>query len=184
MSLSWPKTPVLARLHLPQAANAARIFGLYPRKGAIAVGSDADIALWDPGHRRTIDGAYMQSRSGYSVYDGWQVQGWPRFVIRRGQVAFADGQITTRPGDGQWLPRDRTAGTLPCPSPSTPISAPAPPRSRATRRPSAVPAYRPSRSLADLGWTHAEAESVFLGPVSVTRARRPVGRAPAPALPG
>jgi len=107
------------------AANAARIFGLYPRKGAIAAGSDADIALWDPGHRRTIDGAHMQSRSGYSVYDGWQVQGWPRFVIRRGQVAFADGQITTRPGDGEWLPRNRTAGILP-PRPDADFSSPSP----------------------------------------------------------
>jgi dihydropyrimidinase len=90
------------------SANAARIFGLYPRKGAIAVGSDADIALWDPGHRRTIDGAHMQSRSGYSVYDGWQVQGWPRFVLRRGQLVLADGQLTARPGDGQWLRRGAT----------------------------------------------------------------------------
>ncbi len=95
------------------SANAARIFGLYPRKGAIASGSDADIALWDPGHRRTIDGACMQSLSGYSVYDGRQVQGWPRFVGRRGQVVLADGQITARPGDGQWLRRNRTAGVLP-----------------------------------------------------------------------
>jgi dihydropyrimidinase len=87
------------------SANAARVFGLYPRKGAIAVGSDADIALWDPGHRRTIDGARMQSLSGYSVYDGWRVQGWPRFVVRRGQLVLADGQITARPGDGQWLRR-------------------------------------------------------------------------------
>ncbi len=90
------------------SANAARIFGLYPRKGAIAVGSDADIALWDPGHRRTIDGAHMQSRSGYSVYDGWQVQGWPRFVLRRGQLVLTDGQLTARPGDGQWLRRNGT----------------------------------------------------------------------------
>jgi len=88
------------------SANAARIFGLYPRKGAIAVGSDADIALWDPGHRRTIDGAHMQSLSGYSVYDGWQVQGWPRFVVRRGQLVLTDGQVTARPGDGQWLRRN------------------------------------------------------------------------------
>jgi dihydropyrimidinase len=87
------------------SANAARIFGLYPRKGAIAVGSDADIALWDPGCRRTIDGASMQSRAGYSVYDGWQVQGWPRFVVRRGQLVLADGQIRARPGDGEWLRR-------------------------------------------------------------------------------
>ena len=95
------------------SANAARIFGLYPRKGAIAVGSDADIALWDPGHRRTIDGARMQSLSGYSVYDGWQVQGWPRFVVRRGQLVLADGEITARPGDGEWLRRNGTAGMLP-----------------------------------------------------------------------
>ncbi|HEY0932588.1 MAG TPA: amidohydrolase family protein [Trebonia sp.] len=87
------------------SANAARIFGLYPRKGAIAVGSDADIALWDPGHRRTIDGARMESRSGYSVYDGHQVRGWPRFVLRRGQVVLADGEITARPGEGEWLRR-------------------------------------------------------------------------------
>jgi dihydropyrimidinase len=90
------------------SANAARIFSLYPRKGAIAVGSDADIALWDPGHRRTIDGAHMQSRSGYSVYDGWQVQGWPRSVLRRGQLVLADNQLTARPGDGQWLRRNGT----------------------------------------------------------------------------
>jgi dihydropyrimidinase len=88
------------------SANAARIFGLYPRKGVLAVGSDADIALWDPGHRHTIDGARMQSRAGYSVYDGWQVAGWPRFVLRRGQIALADGEITARPGEGEWLRRN------------------------------------------------------------------------------
>jgi dihydropyrimidinase len=88
------------------SANAARIFGLYPRKGAVAVGSDADIALWDPGLRRVIDGARMQSLAGYSVYDGWQVQGWPRFVVRRGQIVLADGELTARPGDGRWLRRN------------------------------------------------------------------------------
>jgi dihydropyrimidinase len=87
------------------SANAARIFGLYPRKGAIAVGSDADIALWDPGYRRTIDGARMESLSGYSVYDGWQVRGWPRLVLRRGEIVLADGEITARPGEGEWLRR-------------------------------------------------------------------------------
>jgi dihydropyrimidinase len=91
------------------AANAARIFGLYPRKGAVAVGSDADIALWDPGYRRTIDGAGMESLSGYSVYDGWQVQGWPRVVLRRGEIVLADGEVTARPGDGKWLPRGTAA---------------------------------------------------------------------------
>ena len=88
------------------SANAARLFGLYPRKGAIAVGSDADLALWDPRERRTIDGAQMRSRSGYSPYDGWTVQGWPRYVIRRGQILLADGRSLAQPGQGQWIRRN------------------------------------------------------------------------------
>ncbi|HTA10216.1 MAG TPA: amidohydrolase family protein, partial [Streptosporangiaceae bacterium] len=87
----------------------ARLFGLYPRKGAIAVGSDADLALWDPAERRVIDGARMQSRAGYSVYDGWTVQGWPRFVLRRGQIVLADGSVTAQPGQGRWVRRDAGA---------------------------------------------------------------------------
>jgi dihydropyrimidinase len=83
------------------SANAARLFGLYPRKGVVAVGSDADLALWDPGERQVIDWARMQSRAGYSVYDGTTVQGWPRIVICRGQVVLADGASTAQPGQGR-----------------------------------------------------------------------------------
>ena len=53
----------------------------------------------------TIDGTRMQSRAGYSVYDGWTVQGWPRFVIRRGQVVLADGRSLAQPGQGQCVRR-------------------------------------------------------------------------------
>jgi dihydropyrimidinase len=88
------------------SARAARLFGLSPRKGAVAVGADADLALWDPGVRRVIDGAAMASRAGYSVYDGWAVTGWPRFVVRRGQPVLADGQCTAQPGQGQWVRRE------------------------------------------------------------------------------
>src|SRR5580704_8275088 len=91
------------------SANAARLFGLYPRKAAIAVGSDADLALWDPRQRKVIDGAQMQSRAGYSVYDGWTVQGWPRFVIRRGQLVLADGTSMAEPGQGRWARREETS---------------------------------------------------------------------------
>jgi dihydropyrimidinase len=100
------------------SANAARLFGLYPRKGAIAVGSDADLALWDPQERRVIDGARMQSRAGYSVYDGWTVQGWPRFLVRRGQIVLADGTCTAQPAQGRWAPRDH-AGELPSSPPDS-----------------------------------------------------------------
>jgi dihydropyrimidinase len=90
------------------SSNAARLFGLYPRKGAIAIGSDADLTLWDPDERRTIDGARMRSRAGYSPYDGWTVQGWPRHVIRRGQTLLSDGASLAQPGQGQWLRRNLT----------------------------------------------------------------------------
>jgi dihydroorotase-like cyclic amidohydrolase len=52
----------------------------------------------------------MASRAGYSVYDGWTVRGWPRFVIRRGQPVLADGQVTARPGQGQWARRGPAPG--------------------------------------------------------------------------
>jgi dihydropyrimidinase len=90
------------------SASAAHLFGLYPRKGTMAVGSDADLGLWDPQQRRVIDGSRMHSRAGYSVYDGWSVQGWPRFVLRRGQLVLADGTCVARPGQGQWLRRGRS----------------------------------------------------------------------------
>ncbi len=106
------------------SANAARLFGLHPRKGAVAVGSDADLALWDQGKRVTIDGAGMQSRAGYSVYDGRTVRGWPRYVIRRGQVVLAEGSSLARPGQGQCIRRTpgsaQTAGHFADAPPSKP----------------------------------------------------------------
>jgi dihydropyrimidinase len=99
----------LARFVSLTATNPARLFGLYPRKGTIAVGSDADLLVLDPQLRRTVDGSAMQSRAGYSAYDGREVWGWPRFTISRGEVVLENGQVLARPGRGQWLPRDRTA---------------------------------------------------------------------------
>jgi dihydropyrimidinase len=91
------------------SANAARLFGLYPRKGTIAVGSDADLVVLDPRLRRTVDGRSMQSNSDYSVYDGREVVGWPRFTVSRGDVVLRDGQVVAEPGRGRWLRRDPTA---------------------------------------------------------------------------
>ncbi|MEP7026173.1 MAG: amidohydrolase family protein [Actinomycetota bacterium] len=87
----------------------ARLFGLYPRKGTIAVGSDADLVIWDPQLHRTIDGRSMQSRAGYCVYDGYEVHGWPRFTVSRGEVVLDDGQVTAAPGRGQRLQMAPTA---------------------------------------------------------------------------
>lgn len=87
------------------STTPARLFGLYPRKGTIAVGSDADLVVLDPQRRRVIDGAAMESRAGYSAYDGWEVRGWPRFTISRGEVVLEDGEVVAAPGRGQWLRR-------------------------------------------------------------------------------
>jgi dihydropyrimidinase len=91
------------------STNTAKLFGMYPQKGTIAVGSDADLVVWDPKLRRTVDGAAMHSRAGYSVYDGREVRGGPLFTISRGDVVYEDGRVTAQRGRGQWVRRAATA---------------------------------------------------------------------------
>jgi dihydropyrimidinase len=91
----------LERFVAVTATNPARLFGLYPRKGTIAVGADADLLVLDPSLRRTVDGASGQSNAGYSVYDGRLVAGWPRFVVGRGQVLLDGDGIHADPGRGR-----------------------------------------------------------------------------------
>jgi dihydropyrimidinase len=88
--------------------NTAKLFGLYPQKGTIAVGSDADLVVWDPEARRTIDGSTMQSKAGYSVYDDWEVQGWLAYTISRGEVVLEAGEVTAQRGRGRWVRRGKT----------------------------------------------------------------------------
>jgi len=90
------------------ATNAAKLMGLYPRKGTIAVGSDADLVIFDPARTRTIDAAMLKSRVDYSVYEGWEVTGWPVMTLSRGEVVFADDVVTGRPGRGLLLERAAT----------------------------------------------------------------------------
>ena len=97
----------LERFIAVTATNPAKLFGLYPRKGTIAVGSDADIVLWDPNETRTVRDEDMFSGSGYSTYAGWEVTGWPIITIRRGEMVYRDGEITAEAGSGQLLQRGR-----------------------------------------------------------------------------
>ena len=89
------------------ATNPAKLFGLYPRKGTIAVGSDADIVLWNADETRPIRDTDMLSNTGYSTYSGWRVTGWPTMTIRRGEIVYQDGRIIAEAGSGRLLRRGR-----------------------------------------------------------------------------
>src|SRR5246500_1645036 len=87
------------------ATAPAKIYNLHPRKGSIAVGADADIAIWDPNRRVTISDDIMHDRAGYTPYAGRTVRGWPVTVLSRGRVIVDDGKFLATPGSGQFLAR-------------------------------------------------------------------------------
>jgi dihydropyrimidinase len=97
------------------STNPAKLMGLYPRKGAIAAGSDADLAVWDPDVTRTIALDDLHHDSDYSPWEGWEVTGWPVATVLRGKVVVEGDRLLGSPGDGRWLPRrlDPTIATGP-----------------------------------------------------------------------
>lgn len=87
------------------SSNPAKLLGLYPQKGVLAEGSDADIVLWDPTVRRTITLEDLHHDGDYSPWEGWDVTGWPATTILRGKVVVADGRLLGASTDGRWLRR-------------------------------------------------------------------------------
>jgi len=87
------------------ATNPAKLFGLYPRKGTIAVGSDADIVIFDPEKRVTISAADHHSRIDYNLYEGTEVVGSPETVLLRGNLLVDDGELVASPGIGRYVAR-------------------------------------------------------------------------------
>jgi dihydropyrimidinase len=87
------------------ATAPAKLFGLYPRKGTIAVGSDADIVVFDPEKKVTISAGTQRSKSDYNLYEGTEVTGSPEVVLLRGHVLVEDEQLVASPGIGQFVPR-------------------------------------------------------------------------------
>lgn len=87
------------------ATAPAKLYGLYPRKGAIAVGSDADIAIWDPQRTRPIRQADLHHGCDYTPYEGMEITGWPVTTIVRGRVVVHDGRLVGDRGWGAYVPR-------------------------------------------------------------------------------
>src|SRR2546426_12244620 len=95
----------LARLVEVVAAAPARIAGMYPRKGVLLAGSDADVVVFDPHARRTIRAAELHSACDYDPYEGWEVVGWPEVVLSRGEGVFSAGKVVAAPGRGRLVRR-------------------------------------------------------------------------------
>jgi dihydropyrimidinase len=89
------------------ATNPAKLFGLYPRKGTVAVGSDADLVVFDPEKQVTISAASHHSKADYNLYEGTTVTGAPEVVLLRGRVLVENDELVASPGIGQFVKRAR-----------------------------------------------------------------------------
>jgi dihydropyrimidinase len=83
--------------------NPARIFGLYPKKGALQIGSDADLLVFDPNQIYVIRKTTQHSKASYTLYEGRQCLGRPFLTIQRGRILIEEGQMKGKPGDGKFL---------------------------------------------------------------------------------
>src|SRR5436190_1206215 len=107
----WTKGVNTGRLTMNEfvavtSTNVAKILGLYPRKGAVLVGADADLVVWDPKRSKTIAAKSQQSAIDYNVFEGIEVTGLPRFTLTRGKVAIVENEIKTQQGHGNFVGRE------------------------------------------------------------------------------
>lgn len=114
LSLLWTHGVATGRLTMNEfvavtSTNVAKILNCYPQKGAVWVGADADLVVWDPEKEKTIAAATQQSAIDYNVFEGHKVKGLPRYTLTRGQVAFVDGEIKAQEGHGQFVARQPNA---------------------------------------------------------------------------
>ena len=85
------------------STNPARLYGLFPTKGTIAIGSDADLIIWDESRHVTIENRMLHHAVDYTPYEGIRIKGWPAVTLSRGEVVWADDEFRGRPGHGRFL---------------------------------------------------------------------------------
>jgi dihydropyrimidinase len=88
------------------STNIAKILNLYPKKGSVHEGADADLIVWDPKREKTISAKTQQSAIDYNVFEGFRVKGLPRYVLTRGEVAIVEDKVDTHQGHGQFVARE------------------------------------------------------------------------------
>lgn len=87
------------------ATGPARTYGLHPRKGSIAVGADADLAIWDPNEERVVEAGMLHDNAGYTPYEGMRIKGWPIQVLSRGRLVVDRGELRAERGSGRFIAR-------------------------------------------------------------------------------
>ncbi len=117
LPVTYTKLVASGRISLERFAeitstNAAKILGMYPKKGTIAVGSDADLVIFDTNLRKKLTLADLHADSDYSIWEGFECQGYPVMTILRGKVIVEDGRLLGSTSDGQWLHRKIAPGVL------------------------------------------------------------------------